>query len=231
MPLSVPGNSSRSFQTYLEAVTQPRGWFQFGWTPEDPYLRNTKYEAGLIQFDRAYCTAVCGIDGSNSIPTLDYFFDSVLPIMERPTRVTDVGCGQGEFVRALRDQGVEAVGFDPVLQESCSYLFAELWSADLTPDTNLIVMRCVLPHIADPWSFLAEVALKVSILVSLKMLNGVGFFDPKSYRPYFNYEFSLGRELVGVLDARGRWLGSQANKKVQRCGYGGRLKELCCLTR
>lgn len=167
MPLSVPGNSSRSFQTYLEAVTQPRGWFQFGWTPEDPYLRNTKYEAGLIQFDRAYCTAVCGIDGSNSIPTLDYFFDSVLPIMERPTRVTDVGCGQGEFVRALRDQGVEAVGFDPVLQESCSYLFAELWSADLTPDTNLIVMRCVLPHIADPWSFLAEVATQQSSAIVL----------------------------------------------------------------
>ena len=92
-------------------------------------------------------------------------------------------------------------------------------------------MRCVLPHIADARNILVEITLKVSILVSLKMLNGVGFFDPKSYRLYFNYEFSLGRKLVGVLDARGRWLGSQANKKVQRCGYGGRLKELCCLTR
>jgi hypothetical protein len=79
-------------------VTQPRGRLQFGWAPEERYLRSTKYEAGLIQFDRACRTAVCGTDGSDSIPILDYFFDAVLPILQCPTRVTDAGCAQGEFV-------------------------------------------------------------------------------------------------------------------------------------
>lgn len=105
--LNVPENSSSSIQTYSEAVTQPRGRLQFGWAPEERYLRNTKYEECLIQFDRAYCTAVCCIDGSNSILTLDYFF-AALPILQCPTRVTDVGCAQGEFVRAI---GVDALGF------------------------------------------------------------------------------------------------------------------------
>lgn len=41
-------------------------------------------------------------------------------------------------------------------------------------------MCCVLPRIADARDVLVEIAMKVSILVSLKMLNGVGFFDPKS---------------------------------------------------
>ena len=36
-----------------------------------------------------------------------------------PTRVTDLGCGQGEFVRVV---DVEALEFDLVLQEPCSYL-------------------------------------------------------------------------------------------------------------
>lgn len=266
--LSVPGNSSRAFRTYAEAVAQPRGQIQFGWASEDPYLRNTKYEAGLIQFDRAYRTAVCGMDGSNTIPTLDYFFDAVLPILESPARITDVGCGQGEFVRALRDQGVEALGFDPVLQESNSFLSAELWNASSSPDTDLIVMRCVLPHIAEPWRFLAEIAaLKSSAMVLVEFQRvewiidnncwyqfchdhvnqfsiddfvnrysviksgqfgngewGWVLFDPKSHRPNFNYEFVLGRKLVGVLDARNSWLSSQANEAVQRIIWGGAAK-------
>ena len=62
----------------------------------------------LIQFDRAFRTAVCGIERSDSIPVLDYFFDAVLPILQCPTRVTDAVCAQGEFVRAI---GVDALGF------------------------------------------------------------------------------------------------------------------------
>lgn len=175
-PLSVPGNSSRSFQTFSEAVIQPRGKIQFGWTSNNPYLHNIGYDTSLIQFDRAYCTAVCGIDGSNSIPTLDYFFEAVLPILGSSARITDVGCGQGEFVRALRDHDVEASGFDPVLQESNSFLFAEFWNASSSPDTDLIVMRCVLPHIAEPWKFLAEIAAQKSpaiVLVEFQRLEWI----------------------------------------------------------
>ena len=98
-------------------MTQPRGRLQFGWAPEDLYLQNTKYQAGLIQFDRVYCTAVFGINGSNLIPTLGYIFGAVLPILQSRTCITDVGCGQGEFVRVLRNHDVEASGFDPVLRE------------------------------------------------------------------------------------------------------------------
>ena len=73
-------------------------------------------------------------------------------------RVTDVGCGQGEFVNAIRELGVEAVGFDPVLRHESKYLFARYWDAKESPQTDLIVMRCVLPHIPQPWEFLNQIA-------------------------------------------------------------------------
>ena len=34
------------------------------------------------------------------------------PIADRPTPVLDIGCGRGEFLAALRDLGIPAVGID-----------------------------------------------------------------------------------------------------------------------
>jgi hypothetical protein len=61
-------------------------------------------------------------------------------------------------VNAIRDQGVDAIGFDPVLHHENEYLFARYWDAKDSPQTDLIVMRCVLPHIPQPWKFLDQIA-------------------------------------------------------------------------
>lgn len=156
--LSVPGNSSRTFTTYTDAVSQPRGKIHLGWDVADPYLRNLFFDSGLIKFDDSYCTSVCGVTGSNLLPTLEYLFDSVLPLLPRNPHITDVGCGQGEFASALRAKGVDSIGFDPVLQQPSEWLHRSLWKAESAPSTDLVVMRCVLPHIAEPWKFLERLA-------------------------------------------------------------------------
>jgi len=156
--LSVPGNASRTFATYTDAVSQPRGEIHLGWDTADPYLRNLRFDSSLIKFDDSYCTSVCDVTGSNLLPTLEYFFDSVLPLLPRNPHVTDVGCGQGEFVSALRAKGVNSIGFDPVIQRPSEWLHRSPWKAESAPSTDLVVMRCVLPHIAEPWKFLARLA-------------------------------------------------------------------------
>jgi 2-polyprenyl-3-methyl-5-hydroxy-6-metoxy-1,4-benzoquinol methylase len=75
-----------------------------------------------------------------------------------PVRTIDVGFGQGEFVKSLRELGVEAIGFDPVLRHEDEFLFARYWDAEDSPQADIIVMRCVLPHIPQPWKFLEEIA-------------------------------------------------------------------------
>ena len=155
--IDVPGNSSRAFKFLEQATSQPRGTIQFGWDYQNPYLRNLKYDASIINYDENYCTSVCSLDTEGVIPTSQYFHQ-VREVLSSSALVTDVGCGQGEFVRVLRSSGLSAIGFDPVLHEPSEFLFAQFWNPKNAPKTDLVVMRCVLPHIEEPWTFLDQIA-------------------------------------------------------------------------
>jgi len=107
----------------------------------------------MTQVTALQCSAFRGGD----IPTLSYF-PLARQLVGNPVRIIDVGFGQGEFVKSLRELGVEAIGFDPVLRHEDEFLFARYWDAEDSPQADIIVMRCVLPHIPQPRKFLEEIA-------------------------------------------------------------------------
>lgn len=89
---------------------------------------------------------------------MQYFEQQITPLLPSAApRIVDIGCGQGEFVRMLIDSGFTAVGYDPVLRKETPYLHRRYWSP-AEPAADLYVMRCVLPHIPDPWRFLEGIA-------------------------------------------------------------------------
>lgn len=153
----VPGNASRFFRTRQEALDQPDGAVQLVSDPDDPFIRNASFDASLIRHDESYCTSVVDLDQVVQLPTSSYFLDRVAPHLQGECRVVDIGCGQGEFVEYLRRSGVAADGYDPVLRSESPHLHRRYWSTD-EPPADLYVMRCVLPHIPDPWGFLDELA-------------------------------------------------------------------------
>jgi len=155
--LVVPANSSRFFATREGALQQPTGVVELGWRSEDPYLFNAGFDPSLISHDDAYCTSVVDISGVVQVPTLTYLRERVLPHLPAQAHIVDIGCGQGEFVEALREWDVQATGFDPVLRAPKPYLHPRYWSPGDAP-ADLYVMRCVLPHIPEPWSFLDDMA-------------------------------------------------------------------------
>ena len=119
---------------------------------QDGLLFNRSFNQDLIVFDEHYCTTVSALNESYTLPIIAYL-DSVLEFFASPPRIIDIGCGQGELVKVLRDRGFEAFGFDPVSRTDSEFITKSLW----TPrDTNadLFVLRCVLPHISFPWDFL-----------------------------------------------------------------------------
>ena len=151
-----PGNSSRFFEDHSEAVRQPLGNIQLVWNSSDKIIVNHEYSPELIKYDSKYCTSVSEIGGKYIIPTLTYI-EHVLNHLRESAIVIDIGCGQGEFVIELRNRGVEAWGFDPVVRTRSPFLQAKYWdSKDKAGD--LYVMRCVLPHIQNPWEFLTRIA-------------------------------------------------------------------------
>lgn len=152
-PWSVPANSSRYFGDRDEALAQPSATIQLAW---DGHLLNAAFDASLIAHDDRYYTGVTDIAGAVQVPTLGYM-DRIASHLEPGFRVVDIGCGQGELVEALRATGVDAIGFDPAVRRPTDHLTGRYWEpGDASAD--LFVMRCVLPHIADPWSFLAGIA-------------------------------------------------------------------------
>jgi len=130
---------------------------ELAWRSEDPYLFNVGFDPNLISHDEAYCTSVVDINQVTQLPTLDFIREKVFPHLHAAAQVVDIGCGQGEFVERLRRWGIYATGYDPVLRRQTPYLHRRYWSPADAP-ADLYVMRCVLPHLPDPWSFLDEVA-------------------------------------------------------------------------
>ena len=90
---------------------------------------------------------------SSKTPTISYFLDKVLPHFKVQPKVVDIGAGQGEFVYELIREGIPATGFDTVAREESSVLVAENWYPGKA-QAELFVMRCVLPHISQPFGFL-----------------------------------------------------------------------------
>jgi len=154
--LSVPANASRFFSEKKKAIEEPQANIGLAWEDNDPYLFNSLYDNSLIKFDQQYCTAVSAIGEDYVIPTLEYFQD-LEKYLPKEFTVIDIGCGQGEFVEQLRARGIQGVGYDPVLRKSNEYLHSRYWSIE-DPPADLYVMRCVLPHIQQPWSFLAGIS-------------------------------------------------------------------------
>ena len=155
--IPVPGNSSRLFESQLEATIQPIGFLDFGLSPENSIIRNEAFNPELIRYDDNYSTlneSQLNLSFEVFLPTLNKFPDSLF---------IDIGCGQGEFVRKIREHGGLALGFDPVLQNTDAGLYKEFFKPDSFPGAEahaghkVFIMRCVLPHIQNPWTFLDEI--------------------------------------------------------------------------
>ncbi len=155
--IDVPANSSRYFPTRSDALRQPTGRVRVGWDTVGGFLHNELFDESLIRHDEHYYTSVVDLDRVLQVPTLEHL-PQVLRHLPATPRVVDIGCGQGDFVDGVRSRfGLDAVGYDPVVRRPSSYLFRRYW--DETEEVgDLYVLRCVLPHIPDPWAFLAQLA-------------------------------------------------------------------------
>ena len=158
--IMVPANSSRLFSTSSEALEQPLGAVQLISADNLGYLSNSAFDSAKIRYDLNYCTS-----------NIFHFFESkiyirdLLPKLSDFTNVLEIGCGQGEFVEFLSTLGFNTFGFDPVIRKTSGNLFDCLWTIEneslhvpqIAGEPTLYLMRCVLPHIPNPFVFLDSI--------------------------------------------------------------------------
>ena len=70
----------------------------------------------------------------------------------------EVGCGKGSFLALLRERGYAVTGIDPAYEGDNPEVIKAPFTAELDLRADAIVLRHVLEHIADPVSFLGEIA-------------------------------------------------------------------------
>jgi len=73
------------------------------------------------------------------------------------TEVVEVGCGKGGFLEVLWAGGIHAVGFDPAYEGGDPRIRAQLFGPEVRIRASAIVLRHVLEHIPDPFSFLSAI--------------------------------------------------------------------------
>jgi hypothetical protein len=156
----LPANASRLFKTCDEAKTQSLGKLELDIHPNGHHVFNKSFDISKINYDLNYNTE----NTFHFQQTLEYF-PGLSKFLTKFSRFTEIGCGQGEFVEYLRSNGFNAFGYDPVLRESNKYLFNIEWSlgeeenlkSEMVMSNTLYIMRCVLPHISDPFKFLDNI--------------------------------------------------------------------------
>jgi len=156
----IPANASRLFKTYEEAKIQPLGKLELDIHPNGHHVFNKSFDKSKIHYDLNYNTE----NTFHFQQTLEYF-SGLSKFLTKFSRFCEIGCGQGEFVEYLRSNGFNAFGYDPVLKESKKYLFNIEWSlgeeenlkSETVMNNTLYIMRCVLPHISDPFKFLDDI--------------------------------------------------------------------------
>ena len=153
--IEVPANASRYFDSFNQSMQQPLGKIKITYNKEDNFYYNSLFDSSLNLYDSYYYTK----DSSQLVNSLHVFY----PLIKKYQllNIVDIGCGQGEYVRSLNELNVSAVGYDPTLKETSSNLRKEYFdpeNAEIIEQT--FVMRCVLPHIANPFLYINSLLLR-----------------------------------------------------------------------
>lgn len=152
----IPANSSRTFPTQEDAIAQKPGYLKIELHPHTGHLHNATFQQDLISYDEKYNT----VNPYHLAASIDEF-STLLPLLYGSLFV-DIGCGQGEFVEFLKSTGEEAIGFDPVCRNPKEYLFPKQFFPEEkfpleTSSRIVFIMRCVLPHIPNPFGFIDRI--------------------------------------------------------------------------
>ena len=129
---------------------QPIGKIKIAYNSIENYYYNSEFDSSLNLYDSYYYTK----DSFQLVNSINIFY----PLIEKfnLVNIVDIGCGQGEYVQSLNKLNVNAMGYDPTLREPTSNLKNEYFDPEKIERKyeRTFVMRCVLPHIANPFMYI-----------------------------------------------------------------------------
>ena len=156
---SVPVFQNKVFGSRQDALSCDRGDIVLVQDAATGLVHNRAFNPALVDYDSDYQN-----EQAHSPAFQKHLDDVTTLVLHHLGReaLLDVGCGKGTFVEHLRAIGVDARGIDPAYEGDSPYILARRFEPGLGLNAGGLILRHVLEHIRDPYTF----------LLSLKAANG-----------------------------------------------------------
>jgi SAM-dependent methyltransferase len=144
---------NRVYETYEEATNCSQGDIRIVEDQFTGLIYNEAFRPELMQYDSNY---------NNEQAFSPYFkqhLRSVKEIIRRELGTLDlveVGCGKGYFLEMLEAEGFNITGFDPTYEGNNPRIIKDFFKPGMFEPSRGLILRHVLEHIPDPYSFLCE---------------------------------------------------------------------------
>ncbi|HEV2110966.1 MAG TPA: class I SAM-dependent methyltransferase [Gammaproteobacteria bacterium] len=151
---AIPVYQNKMFETAAAALLCPRGDVALVQDATSGLVHNGAFDPDKLQYDDSYQNE------QGHSPVFQAHVEQVLGIVGRHFSglgILEIGCGKGAFIELMRAAGYDARGVDPAYEGDSPYIIRRHFEAGLGIRGDAIVMRHVLEHIVDPFSFLENV--------------------------------------------------------------------------
>jgi len=145
---------NKVFSSETEARKCARGDITLVQDLKTGLVYNLTFQPELMQYDTNYQN-----EQSHSNAFRKHFI-RVAEIIHRHftgMSLLEIGCGKGYFLQLLQDQGYSVLGLDPAYEGKNPSVIRSYYSSKLGIKAEGIIMRHVLEHVTNPFSFLSEV--------------------------------------------------------------------------
>lgn len=150
----LPTFQNRMYATPQEALACPKGDVVLVEDLETGLIYNAAFDPVLMAYDEHYQN-----EQAHS-PRFQEHLDSVAEIVIRglgKSELVEVGCGKGYFLEKLQDGKVDITGFDPAYEGNNPNIKKHYFQPGTGIQGKGIVLRHVLEHVQDPFSFLMQI--------------------------------------------------------------------------
>ncbi|MCX7817498.1 MAG: class I SAM-dependent methyltransferase [Syntrophales bacterium] len=145
---------NKVYDTVAEAISCPKGKIALVQDTETGLVYNQAFNNEFMRYDSGYEN-----EQAFSVIFRKHLSDVARIINDHFSGcfLLEIGCGKGFFLKLLQDRGFEAIGCDPAYDGDNPSIIKSLYNPELNLKADAIILRHVLEHIPNPYSFLRQI--------------------------------------------------------------------------
>ncbi|MFA6103029.1 MAG: class I SAM-dependent methyltransferase [Victivallaceae bacterium] len=154
--IGLPAFQNKTYVTPEEARKATVGDVELIQDLHTGLVHNHLFRPDILEYDESYQNEQAGSGIFRN--HLQDVMSLVKKYFAHLNKGAEIGCGKGFFLEMLRRERLNITGFDPAYQGNSPYVIKEYYNGTLGYHADYVILRHVLEHIDDPFSFLQKIS-------------------------------------------------------------------------